>query len=141
MNATEFEKVSKMTKSEIIEYFKHLSDTVEAKDKEINDLKSSHRKEVLTLQGQAGSARESIKLEVRRELEQEYAPLKEELGTVKASYQNFDEKEKWYKQQLERRGKELQKMINLHGALLKQLQGMVDTALEVNEYFVKEATQ
>lgn len=44
-------------------------------------------------------------------------------------------------QQLERRVKELNHLIALHGNLLKTLQGTLDNAIELNEYFVGEVSK
>jgi len=141
MNELELEKVSKMTKAEIIKYYEHMSSTVEAKDKEINDLKETHANEIQQIKSSGNQSREQIKLEVRRELEKEYTPLKTELEEAKKIAGSVEERDKYYTGLITRRAKELEKVINVHGALLKVLQGVVDNALYLNEYIVKEVKE
>lgn len=107
------ERSQKMTKAELeikyqkaldkIEEQKHLAEAVEAKDKEIAELREQLRKE-----------RERQVQSVNTEnLQKEHT----------------------------RRVKELNHLIALHGNLLKTLQGTLDNAIELNEYFVNEVSK
>jgi hypothetical protein len=107
------ERSKEMTKAELeielkkaldkIEEQKHLAEAVEAKDKEIAQLRE---KQVQMLDAE-----------------------------------NLKKENELLKNTLTRREKELNKLIIMHGNLLKALQGNLDNAIELNEYFMNEVSK
>jgi hypothetical protein len=106
----------RMTKPELEEAYKRtleenrlLGEAVEAKDKEIAQLRETQEKQI------------------------------EQVQMLDA--ENLKKENEFLKNTLTRREKELNKLIILHGNLLKALQGNLDNAIELNEYFVNEVSK
>lgn len=149
-----------MTKAEIIEHFQHLSDTVEAKDKEINELKNKHSEEIGILKEQHlyevtqlknPQLKETLKHDAKRELEKEYVGINDELRTLRADFNRIMEGQKdvdevvkklktisAYEDTIKLRNSQISELISIHGDLLKQLQGIANNGIRLNEYYVEK---
>lgn len=136
------ERSKEMTKAELeielkkaldkIEEQKHLAEAVEAKDKEITQLRKTQEKQIE---------------QIRTMKEREIAALKEQLQKEREKHvqtlnaENLKKENELLNNTLTRREKELNKLIILHGNLLKALQGNLDNAIELNEYFINEVSK
>ncbi len=121
---------------------KHLGDAVKAKDKEINDLKLQNgvlRENVRALESKKESQlREAVAKsqqdgEVNSDVK--YQELKK---TFEEEKKKLVEENKFFRTFLERREKELGKLANAHGDLLKTLEASVNTHLTLNAYLINE---
>jgi predicted S18 family serine protease len=141
-----------------IEEQKHLAEAVEAKDKEIVQLREVQEKqieqiramkerEIAELKEQLQKEREKQEKQIeqiRAMKEREIAELKKQLQEKQVqmlSAENLKKENELLKNTLTRREKELNKLIILHGNLLKALQGNLDNAIELNEYFINEVSK
>ena len=99
-----------------IEEQKHLAEAVEAKDKEIAAL------------------REGLQLERAR-------GVQNDSKAIENAVKHYEQENKQLREEINRRVRELNRIIALHGNLLKSLQGTLDNAIELNEYFVNEVNK
>lgn len=134
-----------MKKSELIEEciklkdqvteMKHLSEAVEAKDKEIAKLKETYEAKLEKLKVEKDT-------DIATQTEAKTKNCKEQLAEKDAEFekvrQGYEKHIKVLEAQLNRRIQELNKVIFQYGALLKTVQGVLDTHLEVNDMIVKE---
>lgn len=132
----------KMTKAELeielkkaldkIEEQKHLAEAVEAKDKEIVQLREVQEKQIEQIRAMKEREIAELKEQLQKEREKQVQTLNAE---------NLKKENEFLKNTLTRREKELNKLIILHGNLLKALQGNLDNAIELNEYFINEVSK
>ncbi len=126
-----------MTKSELeielekalktIDEQRHLATAVEAKDKEIAELKEKHQKEIVNL---------------KDNLQKERTQLSQNNNSaIENAIKRYEQENKQLKEELNRRVNELNHLIRLYGNLLKALQGNLDNAIELNEYFINEVNR
>jgi len=119
---------------EIIKNQEHLASAVDAKDMEISELKSKHRTEIIELKKQHQNDLSNLVDKHQKEIE-----------NISSSFENknknaVSESKKYAENvaaMLNERNRQLSEMIMNHGNLLKGLQGFLDTAIVLNEHFVK----
>lgn len=99
-----------------LEEQKHLADAVEAKDTEINNLIEKYKKE-----------KESL----IKNFESKAAEKEKEMESI---INAFGLKEKTYITQIN-------KLLRVHGSLLKSIQGINDNAIELNEYIYNDVVR
>lgn len=115
-----------------IEEQKHLAEAVEAKDKEIVQLREVQEKQIEQIRAMKEREIAELKEQLQKEREKQVQMLNAE---------NLKKENEFLKNTLTRRDKELNKLIILHGNLLKALQGNLDNAIELNEYFINEVSK
>lgn len=115
-----------------IEEQKHLAEAVEAKDKEIVQLREVQEKQIEQIRAMKEREIAELKEQLQKEREKQVQTLNAE---------NLKKENEFLKNTLTRREKELNKLIILHGNLLKALQGNLDNAIELNEYFINEVSK
>jgi vacuolar-type H+-ATPase subunit H len=128
-----------MTKAELEEAYKRtleenrfLGEAVEAKDKEIAQLRETQEKQIEQIRAMKEREIAELKDQLQKEREKQVQTLNAE---------NLKKENEFLKNALTRREKELNKLIILHGNLLKALQGNLDNAIELNEYFINEVSK
>ena len=129
----------RMTKPELEEAYKRtleenrlLGEAVEAKDKEIVRLREVQEKQIEQIRAMKEREIAELKEQLQKEREKQVQMLNAE---------NLKKENEFLKNTLTRREKELNKLIILHGNLLKALQGNLDNAIELNEYFINEVSK
>ncbi len=129
----------RMTKAELEEAYKKsleenrlLGEAVEAKDKEIVRLRETQEKQIEQIRTMKEREIAELKEQLRKEREKQIQML---------NVENLKKENELLKNTLTRREKELNKLIIMHGNLLKALQGNLDNAVELNEYFINEVSK
>lgn len=123
MTKADLEKKVNELENELKNYV-HMASAVEAKDKEINLLVEKHQKNV-----------NDIENKYQKEIEKIYSNQDANINKVEDKYKKELE---YLRHTLSRRENELNKIIVLYGNLLKGLQGQLDNAIEINDYFLSE---
>lgn len=103
---------------------RHLADVVEVKDKEIARIKEDSQKEIAR-----------IKEDCRRKEDERSSDANNVIKNATKPLEHENEK---IRKELDRRINELNRLIRVHGNLLKSIQGSLDNAIELNEYIIKE---
>ena len=124
MNETELLELQKKTKAEIIQHFSHLASAVEAKDKELADLRNSHHVEIQKLQ-------QDTEQNINARLTSVVAQHKQDLSKLQTEQTAL-------LQQNERRVNEINKLLYMYGDLLKTMESVINTHLTLNQYTVTE---
>lgn len=124
--------MTKLTKAELIEKVElleselkereHLASAVNAKDDEIAELKAEHREEIR---------------QKEEAINRVYAKQDKRIDEIE--YKHQKEIELIY-ETLQKREKQLNKLVVFFGNTLKGLQGNLDNAIELNSYFVEEVS-
>jgi len=153
MNKQEILALQKKTKLEILKYFEHLNSTVEAKDKEINNLKIQHKEELDNIKSKfkaevktnVDAEKQQMSLKVindHTELLGKLAAADVQIAELQKQLTNLqngkEDQSKGLETMLKRRADELSRYMDLTGALLKSIQGTTDLAVALNsEYYEK----
>lgn len=109
-----------------LENCKHLSSAVGAKDNEMYELKEKHKQEIEKLKMQHELELEQLRKNKDKELENAIAQLNKRNETMSND--------------LQRRIRELNKLIDVYGNTLKGIQGQLDNAILINDYLINEVT-
>ena len=121
-----------------VKSMEHLASAVDAKDREIADLNRSHREEFNTLVKEHTKELEVLRKEKQKVENDSKNVLEKSVENVEKKYKKVLEE---LTNKLSMREKQLSKIIGFHGSLLKSLQGQLETSLEVNEYFINEVSK
>lgn len=137
-----------------IEEQKHLADAVEVKDQEIIKLtnllseKQKNEKELISkIMGLERKIKENEHLaEAINAKDKELTALTERSEIEKEKIRNDMERIcrreiELLEKTVERRTREVDKLLRVHGSLLKSLQGTLDNAIELNEYVYNEVVK
>jgi len=127
-----------MSKEELIKECEnnvHLAQAVEAKDKEISDLKAREKSQIEAVKEKLQKEIDTLLLEKENEIERRVTEIKTEMKKT-------EEKDKKDIEVLmkvrDRRIEELNKLLYAHGDLLKTLESTINTHLTLNGYIVQE---
>lgn len=126
-------KVKELEKE--IKDMKHLSQAVDAKDKEMNDLIEKHQEHINQIEDKKEKEINSLIEKHQKEVD---AINETNEKNLKVLNENNEKQRNELISILKRRESELNRLINIFGNTLKALQGSLDNAIELNEYFVNE---
>jgi len=111
---------------------------VEEKDSVISELQSKHREEL----DKKDSVISELQSKHQEELDEEKRKLKNSNNeTIKRLTENFENQRKELFNRLSQREQQLAKLIDIFGNTLKGIQGQLDNAIVLNDYFLNEVKE
>lgn len=134
MNKEEKEDLMKKTKAEIIDYFSHLSEAVKSKDKDIAILNAKYQNEILSLNQRIEVLSKDNK---NNDIAATIDRLKQQNDTLTKQVSDVTK----IKNLVVLRERQLQTRINQVGNILKGIDSIIQTNIDLNEFYYTDETK